>query len=82
MAAIKHKVRCTVCGDGVSIAGNCVAEHSHKYTGAKVICYGSFMPLLLYQGVYQVGNIMYISRHRQPWGELAEEEYDEPPGDA
>ena len=75
MADNKVKVRCSVCGDGVLVEGNCVAEHNHKYTGAKVICYGSFLPVFMdSKGQYQVGNVMYISRRRPPWEEFDDDD--------
>lgn len=75
----KIKVRCSVCSDGVAVEGNCVAKHNHKYThkytGAKVICYGSFLPVFVdNKGLYQVGNVMYISRRKQTFDEPDAEE--------
>ena len=63
-----NKVRCSVCGDIVVFEGQHLVEHGHKYTGAKIICYGSFLPIFIDgKGHMQVGNVMYISRKKRIW---------------
>ncbi len=76
MADKTLKLKCSVCGDTVSINNrNCTDQHFHKYTGQKTVCYGSFLPIFQdTKGQFQTGNIMYISQKRLPW-----QEGEEPP---
>ncbi len=73
MADKKIKVRCSICGDSVAVEGTHIAEHNHRYTGAKVICYGSHMPVFLdRRGNGQAGEIMYINHGAPVWDDDAE----------
>jgi len=67
MADKPIKIRCSICGDSVRVENGRVNEHCYKYAGSKIVCYGSFLPVLQNRGIYQVGDIMYISdRRRSP----------------
>jgi hypothetical protein len=64
------KLRCSVCGDSVDIQGQHIIEHNYKYSGVKIVCYGSFLPVFCdVKGNMQIGPVMYISRKRRLWDE-------------